>query len=89
MKQRQSKLNELFIHFTIGHTAWIGYKICDPKKDETFVVSGAHGAVGSLAGQLGKSKGARVIGIAGGPEKCRAVVEDFGFDGCIDYKNER
>jgi NADPH-dependent curcumin reductase CurA len=41
-----------------------------------------------MAGQLAKSKGARIIGIAGGPEKCKAVVEDFGFDGCIDYKNE-
>jgi NADPH-dependent curcumin reductase CurA len=41
-----------------------------------------------MAGQLAKSKGARVIGIAGGPEKCKSVVEDFGFDACIDYKNE-
>ena len=46
-----------------GHTAWIGYKICDPKKDQTMVISGAAGAVGSTAGQLAKTTGARVIGI--------------------------
>lgn len=69
-----------------GHTAWVGYKICDVKAGDTVVVSGAHGAVGSLAGQLAKSKGAYVVGIAGGPEKCKAVVDDFGFDACIDYK---
>lgn len=69
-----------------GHTAWIGYKICDPKAGETIVVSGAAGAVGSLAGQLAKRTGARVIGVAGGPDKCRMVKEEFGFDDCLDYK---
>jgi NADPH-dependent curcumin reductase len=49
-------------------------------------VSGAAGAVGSVAGQIAKIKGCRVIGIAGGPEKCRIVVEEFGFDACIDYR---
>ncbi len=69
-----------------GHTAWVGTKICDVKAGDTVVISGAHGAVGSLAGQLAKSKGAYVVGIAGGTEKCQAVVEDFHFDACIDYK---
>ena len=52
------------------------------------MVSAAAGATGSVAGQIAKIAGARVVGIAGGPEKCRAVVEDFGFDACIDYKND-
>ena len=50
------------------------------------MVSAAAGATGSIAGQIAKIAGARVVGIAGGPEKCRAVVEDFGFDACIDYR---
>jgi len=50
------------------------------------VVSAAAGATGSLAGQMAKIAGARVVGIAGGPAKCRAVVEEFGFDACIDYR---
>jgi NADPH-dependent curcumin reductase CurA len=50
------------------------------------VVSAAAGATGSVAGQIAKIAGARVVGIAGGPHKCKAVVEDFGFDACIDYK---
>lgn len=52
------------------------------------MVSAAAGATGSVAGQIAKIAGARVVGIAGGPQKCRAVVEDFGFDACIDYKND-
>ena len=52
------------------------------------VVSAAAGATGSVAGQIAKIAGARVVGIAGGPEKCRAVVEDFGFDACIDYRED-
>lgn len=71
-----------------GHTAWVGYKICALKAGETMVVSGAAGAVGSMAGQLGKIAGAKVIGIAGGPEKCAYVTQELGFDGCIDYKAE-
>ena len=55
---------------------------------ETVVVSAAAGATGSVAGQIAKIAGARVVGIAGGPEKCNAVVGNFGFDACIDYKNE-
>jgi NADPH-dependent curcumin reductase CurA len=57
------------------------------KEGDTVVVSGAAGAVGSVAGQIAKIKGAgRVIGIAGGPEKCRALTEEFGFDAAIDYR---
>ena len=52
------------------------------------LVSGAAGAVGSVAGQIAKIKGCRVIGIAGGPDKCRYLLEDLGFDGAIDYKHE-
>ncbi len=55
---------------------------------ETVVISGAAGAVGSVAGQIAKLKGCRTVGIAGGPEKCRALVEDLGFDAAIDYKTE-
>ena len=76
------------LFFGMGHTAWIGNKICDPKPGETYVISGAAGAVGTIAGQLGKICGARVIGIAGGPAKCAMLVSELGFDGAIDYKSE-
>jgi NADPH-dependent curcumin reductase len=56
------------------------------KAGETVVVSGAAGAVGSVVGQIAKIKGCRAIGIAGGPEKCRVLVEEFGFDAAIDYR---
>ncbi len=72
-----------------GATAYMGMTdIGRPQADETVVVSAAAGATGSVAGQIAKIAGARVVGIAGGPEKCNAVVENFGFDACIDYKNE-
>ena len=72
-----------------GATAYMGMTdIGRPQAGETVVVSAAAGATGSVAGQIAKIAGARVVGIAGGPDKCKAVVEDFGFDACIDYKNE-
>jgi NADPH-dependent curcumin reductase CurA len=72
-----------------GVTAYFGVTdVCRPQEGETLVVSAAAGAVGSVAGQLAKVMGCRVIGIAGGPEKCRWIVDDLGFDGAIDYKSE-
>ena len=72
-----------------GATAYFGMTdIGRPKEGETVVVSAAAGATGSVAGQIARIAGARVVGIAGGGDKCRAVVEDFGFDACIDYKND-
>jgi NADPH-dependent curcumin reductase CurA len=70
-----------------GMTAYFGLlDIGKPKEGETVVVSGAAGAVGGVVGQIAKIKGARAVGIAGGPEKCRHVVEELGFDAAIDYK---
>ncbi len=70
-----------------GVTAWYGLmKICEPKAGGTISVSAASGAVGSAVGQLAKSRGCRVVGFAGGPDKCRYVVEELGFDACIDYR---
>jgi NADPH-dependent curcumin reductase CurA len=72
-----------------GVTAWYGLnKIIAPKSGETVAVSAASGAVGSVVGQLAKQQGCRVIGIAGGAEKCSYVQHDLGFDICIDYKSE-
>jgi NADPH-dependent curcumin reductase len=70
-----------------GVTAWIGLNEHSvPKPGETVVVSAASGAVGSVAGQLAKFKGCRVVGIAGGKAKCDHVVNDLGLDACVDYK---
>ncbi len=70
-----------------GVTAWYGLnQIIAPKAGETVVVSAASGAVGSVVGQLAKAHGCRVVGVAGGAEKCKAVVQEYGFDACIDYK---
>jgi NADPH-dependent curcumin reductase CurA len=70
-----------------GMTAYFGLlEIGRPEEGQTVVVSGAAGAVGGVVGQIAKLKGARVVGIAGGPEKCRHLVEDLGFDAAIDYK---
>jgi NADPH-dependent curcumin reductase len=72
-----------------GMTAYFGLlDIGHPAAGETVVVSGAAGAVGGVVGQLAKLKGARAVGIAGGAEKCRYVVEDLGFDAAIDYKSQ-
>ncbi len=70
-----------------GTTAYFGLlDICKPKAGETIVVSAASGAVGGIVGQIAKIKGARAVGVAGGAKKCRAVVDELGFDACVDYK---
>jgi NADPH-dependent curcumin reductase CurA len=70
-----------------GMTAWYGLtQIIKPKAGDTIAVSAASGAVGTVVGQLAKQLGCRVIGIAGGKEKCDYVVNELGFDACIDYK---
>lgn len=70
-----------------GVTAWYGLtQICEPKAGETVAVSAASGAVGGVVGQLAKARGCRVVGIAGGKEKCDHVVGELGFDACLDYK---
>ncbi len=72
-----------------GMTAYFGLlDTGQPKEGETIVVSGAAGAVGSVVGQIGKIKGCRVVGIAGGEEKCRYAVEELGFDACVDYQKD-
>ncbi len=77
------------IYGPTGATAYFGMTgIGRPSAGETVVVSAAAGATGSVAGQIAKIAGARVVGIAGGAHKCRAVVDDFGFDACIDYRND-
>jgi NADPH-dependent curcumin reductase CurA len=71
-----------------GLTAYHGLlNVVGLNAGETLLVSAAGGSVGSLVGQIGKIKGARVVGVAGGPEKCKWVEETLGFDACIDYKN--
>lgn len=71
-----------------GVTAWTGLMdICDPKAGETVVVDAASGAVGSVVGQLAKAKGCRVVGIAGGKAKCDYVVNELGFDACVDHRS--
>jgi len=70
-----------------GLTAYFGLlRVGAAKEGDTVVVSAASGAVGSLVGQIAKLKGCRAVGIAGGPEKCRALVEEDGFDAAVDYK---
>jgi NADPH-dependent curcumin reductase CurA len=70
-----------------GMTAYFGLKeLGQPKPGETLVVSAASGAVGSVVGQLGRLWGCRVVGIAGGTQKCEHVKQELGFDACIDYK---
>ncbi len=73
----------------VGVTAYFGLlDIGQPKPGETLVVSAAAGGVGQVVGQIGKIKGCRVIGIAGGKTKCDYVVDELGFDACIDYKSQ-
>lgn len=72
-----------------GMTAYFGLlEVGKLREGETVVVSAAAGAVGSVVGQIAKAKGANVIGIAGGPEKCRLLTEELGFDAAIDYRSE-
>jgi NADPH-dependent curcumin reductase CurA len=72
-----------------GLTAYFGLlEIGKPQPGETVVVSAAAGAVGMVVGQIAKIKGCRVVGIAGGPDKCRFIVDELGFDAAIDYKHE-
>ncbi|HEX3791970.1 MAG TPA: NADP-dependent oxidoreductase [Pseudonocardiaceae bacterium] len=75
---------------TLGHSGFTAYfgllDIGKPQPGETVVVSAAAGSVGSIVGQISKIKGCRTVGIAGGPDKCRMLVEELGFDAAIDYK---
>ena len=69
-----------------GFTAYMGLlDIGQPKPGETVVVAAATGAVGSVVGQIAKLKGCRIVGVAGGPKKCKAGVDTFGFDACLDH----
>jgi len=73
-----------------GVTAWYGLvKIIEPKASQTVVVSAASGAVGSTFGALAKARGCRAVGIAGGPDKCKYVTDELGFDACLDYKQHQ
>ena len=73
----------------VGITAYVGVlEVAKPREGETFCVSAAASSVGSIAGQIAKMQGARVIGIAGSPEKCAWVTAELGFDECIDYRRE-
>jgi NADPH-dependent curcumin reductase CurA len=80
-------VDALSLYGSTGITAYFGViDIGHAQEGETLVVSGAAGGVGSIAGQIGKIIGCRVVGVAGGEEKCRFVVEELGFDDCVDYK---
>ncbi len=85
-----SPTNFLSVLGAVGMTAYFGYiDVCEPKPGDTVLVTGAAGAVGSLVGQIAKIKGAsKVIGIAGGPEKCARLIDRYGFDAAIDYRGK-
>ncbi|HEY1426852.1 MAG TPA: NADP-dependent oxidoreductase, partial [Caulobacteraceae bacterium] len=75
------------VYGVTGLTAYLGLlRVGDPKAGETVVVSAAAGAVGSIAAQVAKLKGARVVGVAGGPEKCAWLTDELGLDAAVDYK---
>jgi len=85
-----SPTNFLSVLGAVGMTAYFGYlEVCKPNPGDVVLVTGAAGAVGSLVGQIAKIKGAsKVIGIAGGPEKCARLIERYGFDTAIDYRGK-
>lgn len=84
-----SPSNYLSAMGAVGLTAYFGLlEVARPQPGETLLVSGAAGAVGSAVGQIGRIMGCRVIGIAGGGQKCRRLIEDYGFDAAIDYKGK-
>lgn len=85
-----SVTNYLSVLGAVGMTAYFGYiDVCEPKPGDVVLVTGAAGAVGSLVGQIAKIKGAsKVIGIAGGPEKCAKLTDRYGFDAAIDYRGK-
>ena len=84
-----SPTNFLSVLGAVGMTAWFGFNEAGkPQAGETLLVSGAAGAVGSLVGQIGKLKGLRTIGIAGGPAKCARLIDRYGFDAAIDYRGK-
>jgi NADPH-dependent curcumin reductase CurA len=77
------------VYGVAGLTAYFGLlEVGQPKPGETVVVSAAAGSVGSIVGQIAKAKGCRVIGIAGGAEKCKLLIDELGFDAAVDYKSE-
>jgi NADPH-dependent curcumin reductase CurA len=85
-----SPTNFLSVLGAVGMTAYFGYlEVCKPKPGDVVLVTGAAGAVGSLVGQIAKIAGAsKVIGIAGGPEKCVRLIERYGFDAAINYRGK-
>ncbi|WP_137751425.1 NADP-dependent oxidoreductase [Sphingopyxis sp. L1A2A] len=85
-----SVTNYLSVLGAVGMTAYFGYiEVCEPKGGDVVLITGAAGAVGSLVGQIAKIKGAsKVIGIAGGAEKCARLIERYGFDAAIDYRGK-
>ncbi|MFN3591414.1 MAG: zinc-binding dehydrogenase, partial [Thermaurantiacus sp.] len=84
-----SPTNFLSVLGAVGLTAWFGItEVLKPGPGDVVLVSGAAGAVGSLAGQLARHFGARAIGIAGGPEKCARLRSRYGFDAAIDYRSK-
>lgn len=85
-----SPTNFLSVLGAVGMTAYFGYmEVCKPQQGDVVLVTGAAGAVGSLVGQIARIKGAsKVIGVAGGPEKCARLIERYGFDAAIDYRGK-